>query len=159
MFALAMIAPVGAGILFLFGLLAIGLVAILWIGFWTAFRFRHRTTKDPRQVRKNATIFLVFMMTAMLLFPPLAEVGVWRPAEPFDPLISERDRGWFGFIPSYRWIGETLHVEPTPANVTTNYDGRALLGKRLQIDWYFLVGQWGLLWIGCLPYLRTVSQE
>ncbi|RCS49359.1 hypothetical protein DTL42_12575 [Bremerella cremea] len=61
--------------------------------------------------------------------------------------------------PAIDGSGETLRVEPTPANVTLNYGGRTLLAMPLQFDWYFLVGQWGMLWIGCLPYLQTVSQE
>lgn len=37
------------------------------------------------------------------------------PAEPFDPLISERDRGWYGFIPSYRWIGGDVTRRTNPS--------------------------------------------
>ncbi|PQO36126.1 hypothetical protein DTL21_09410 [Bremerella cremea] len=159
MASLAMIAPVGAGILFLFALMLIAMLTMFWIVVWCFFGFRHRTHKDPETVKKQTAKFFVAVLAVMFLFPPLAEVGAWQPAEPFNPLISARDRSHYGSIPSYQWLGAIFSEEPIPSNHIIHSGTHRLVAKRWQIDWIILAGQTLLLGLFCLPYLRAVKVD
>lgn len=158
MFVLLSYAAIGAGILFLLVLMVLAGSTLLWVFIWAFFRFRYHTAGNHQVVRKRAQIFLAVAALGMILFPPLAEVGIWQPAEEYDPFIASIDRRYFGSIPSYQAIWHVGEEEMTPPNEHIRSGTQHLLGRRLQIDAVILLGQLTLLMIGIAPFLRTVEQ-
>jgi hypothetical protein len=155
-------AGVGSGVLFLLllGLLGLGLLA--WIIYWATRGFRTGPPKSPRNP-KWWLARLAPLLALMICFPPMRRAGNWSDQATSlrapESVALEFDRSFFGYIPSYRWIGqvgEDVHGGLGP--VVTSDERKTQFRsdrQRWAIDWSFLGGQLAILAVLLLPFFRA----
>ena len=158
---IASYANVGLGIFFLLVLLFVGIGCVVWIAFWLPRGFRATSTKLPMSI-PQWILPLTIIGVVMAIFPPLRSVGLWQHTETNQPIPTAQainyDRCFFGYIPSYRWIGQCFVTE-TPDVVTTVSlsPDEAYRCSRITwtIDWWFFVPQLVIVGLLLLPFVRA----
>lgn len=93
------------GLLILISLVALG----LWVMYWAACGFK-ATSPTVYRRRKSLLAWIGSVGMIMVCFPPMRCIGHWtsEQADASAPpqVAAEYDRVEFGYLPSYRWIGE-----------------------------------------------------
>lgn len=160
---IATYANAGPGIFFLIVLIVVGIICVIWIAGWIPHGFR---ATSPRRPTSSARwIFHLLTVAAiMLCFPPLRQAGVWHHTETNQPIPAassiEYDRFYFGYIPSYRWIGKCFVTDIPDASTTislSEIDTYRLSGIKWVIDWWFLIPQLIIACLFLLPFIRAIS--
>jgi hypothetical protein len=154
----------GPGIAFLLSLFIIGVTSMIWIIVWLPKGFRSHGWRDPHRLRINALIGVLVITTITILFPPLRQIGVWKDTGTNllidSRLADEYDRFWFGYIPTYGWIGHVMSRETPDSSVSVSSTSVSIRSYRLveiewRIDWIFLAGQIGIIFLGAAPFLAA----
>src|SRR5262245_43251734 len=101
-------APMGGGICFLFFLILLTFGVICWLSYWWRCGFR----ASPARTHVGQTtryLFMVAVFALSIAFPPMRRAADWTEQATGIPVPSSDaltfDRFYFGYIPSYHWIG------------------------------------------------------
>lgn len=155
---IAVYASSGGGILLLLVLLAIGVALLAWIIYWASRGFR---AAPPRSRRGLAwwLLLLVPLLTLLICFPPMRRAGQWSDAVTGNPAAAtaatEFDRKLFGYIPSYRWVGQLgSQAQSGPGSLVVDKHRRYYSSdqERWVIDWLYVGGEGVVLTILLLPF-------
>ena len=157
---LAAYANVGPGIAFMLAQFVIGLACLFWIAIWLRKGFRSRGWHNSRRVRIRAGVSIAALMILMIGFPPFRRVGSWTEPTTKSPLPrhleNSYDRAFFGYIPTYAWIGRcastevpetssTMRLAPSTAYHLDTIDWR--------VDWIILAIQFVVTLLFAFPFL------
>ena len=151
-------AAMGRGLLLLmvscFGLL----LCLGWIARWAPRRFRavHRPPLAVTLALAGAALVV------MVLYPPQRKAGSWHEVETGQPasfaVQMQCDRFWFGYIPTYAWIGRCFappQPEPTGNIRLAGQDSYFRSDQtRWAIEWWALFWQVLAVLLVLLPYVR-----
>jgi hypothetical protein len=157
---LAAYANVGPGIAFMLAGFVVGAACVLWIVIWLPRGFRSRGWHDPRRVRIRAGMSFGVFLLLMICFPPLRRVGNWTEPTTNFPLPrhleNSYDRAFFGYIPTYAWIGRCASTEvPDMSSTLRIAPGAAyhLDTIKWRVDWVILAIQLGVALLFAFPFL------
>jgi hypothetical protein len=158
---IASYASVGLGVLWMLVLLFVAVGCWVWIAYWIPRGFRAKSDNPPVALRWWL-LRIVVLAATMACFPPQRRIGVWREVQTgrlLPPgLANSYDRSYFGYIPSYHWIGHVRRTE-TPefsAIVGIADHGRYQLTKiEWAIDWLCFNAQLGVALLFMLPFMLS----
>jgi len=107
------------------------------------------------------------MLTPLLLvlfcFPPMRQNGLWfvDTSQVTDPSIHNKlDRQWFGYIPTFQWIGSLGNHIDTGLH-TTIMDGTTYSSDSAWwvVEWWMIIAEIILIALILLPFIRAGSQK
>src|SRR5262245_4569993 len=133
--------------------------------YWAFHGFRAGPTRNTwTWVLRLVPFVLIFVL--MCCFPPMRRTADWiecesgRPIPPQDQLAFDRD--WYGYIPTYRWIGEVgSEYKGDNVKYQIGFAGRGYCTpSRVYwvIDWWYLGAQFIALTVLFLPFARAKSR-
>lgn len=150
-------AHLGWGFLFLLVIVGIGFALLAWVIYWATRGFRAAPPRSPRGP-KWWLFRLVPLLTLLMCFPPMRRAGNWSDRETGKPAAAatKLDRHLFGYIPTYRWVGQLgSAAEDDPGPVLTIDKHQTWYRKdqdRWVIDWLYMGSELVVLAILMLPF-------
>jgi hypothetical protein len=155
-------ASVGPGIGFVLALLFVILICVAWFAVWLPQGLRSQWSRAHNRVRNVARCSFVVTAVLMFSFPRFRRTGTWTdpqsgaaiPAE-LSPLY---DRSYFGYIPTYAFVGRSFTAETPVASGTLRLHPHAayqLDAVSWRVEWWFLFGQLGIALLFAVPFLAA----
>ena len=147
----------GWGFLFLLVLVAIGFALLAWVFYWATRGF---CAAPPRSLRGPQwwLVRLVPLLALLTCFPPMRRAGDWSDLDTgkLAAATTTFDRHVFGWIPSYRWVGQLgSEVEDDPGPVLTIDKHQTWYRQdheRWVIDWLYMSSELVIVAILPLPF-------
>jgi hypothetical protein len=105
-----------------------------------------------------------FLVLLAIGFPPMRQAGAWTD-ELTGAAVSPEDsrsldRWYFGYAPSYRWLGQWGAKEDVGCIVTLyGKPPSRLQGARWELDWLAILVQGILMILLVLPFARSSNRE
>ena len=163
---LAALANNGPGILFLLGVLAVGFACLVWIAVWLPTILARFLRHEQWHIQPRPAIWLGALILFMICFPPLRHAGIWTDPETKARLSPHRsisyDRNWFGYIPTYDWIGRCIEKQPAHNSAIVSLipgETYQLDAIHLRIEWFYLAAQLCVALLFAFPFMFATREH